>query len=671
MKEITLVSLNSPFLIDELVFPNLGILSLSAFLKENNVDVSVVDLATEDNPEITTEFVGISATTPQYAQALDIMDYLQDNGHKVILGGPHAFGTAEQCLEDGFDAVIPGEGESALLYYLEKGKVAQFAPEPIDMLPLPDRDAIDISKYHYEIDGLSSASVMTSRGCFGKCLHGDTLVNTIYGKMPIQEISEKYSSIKVLTRNPVSKEPEFALATNIKKTRINAELVRVTFDNGKYIDCTPDHKFMVFKNGNQSKPTKESEVEAQNLCIGSSVRAIHFYDSKGSVEIVWRRGPHKRFHRVVMEGHIERKLNQDEIIHHIDGDYKNNHPSNLLITNKYSHMEFHPEMSERMKKSNPAWNLPKEHFIMLGKMQKGKKRSLKSRINYRNSKLGKKNPNYKNGECCGQKSRVINHKIASVEKLPYKADTYCMTVDGYDWFYADDVLVHNCSFCSSHWGRKMRFRSAENVYKEFKLLKEKYGFGGVMLFDDVFAVNKKRIKAMHELLKPLNMKYRAFARVDSCDKESLSLLKDMGLVELGAGLESASDKVLTANHKGTTVKENQRFVDDCYDLGIRLKCFFIVGLPGETEETAAETYSFIEKNRDKMTDFDATILQPFPGSSIWQNPELYDIQFDKTKYSSFYKGRAGEYNCNVSTSELSAERILFWRDKIEKDLKRR
>ena len=167
MKEITLVSLNSPFLISELVFPNLGILSLSAFLKENNVDVKVIDLALEKNPEITTELVGISATTPQYAQALDIMDYLQDNGHKVILGGPHAFGTAEQCLEDGFDAVISGEGESALLYYLEKGKVAQFAPEPIDMLPLPDRDAIDISKYHYEIDGLSSASVMTSRGCFG------------------------------------------------------------------------------------------------------------------------------------------------------------------------------------------------------------------------------------------------------------------------------------------------------------------------------------------------------------------------------------------------------------------------------------------------------------------------------------------------------------------------
>lgn len=54
-------------------------------------------------------------------------------------------------------------------------------------------------------------------------------------------------------------------------TRRNAKLVRVYLDNGKYVDTTPDHKF-VMRNG--------SEVEAQNLKENDSLMPLYKKDGK-------------------------------------------------------------------------------------------------------------------------------------------------------------------------------------------------------------------------------------------------------------------------------------------------------------------------------------------------------------------------------------------------------
>lgn len=52
-------------------------------------------------------------------------------------------------------------------------------------------------------------------------------------------------------------------------------------------------------------------------------------------------------HRRVMEDHLGRTLNPDEIVHHIDGDKTNNDLSNLRLETRSSHMKGHDADRDR------------------------------------------------------------------------------------------------------------------------------------------------------------------------------------------------------------------------------------------------------------------------------------------------------------------------------------
>ena len=92
---------------------------------------------------------------------------------------------------------------------------------------------------------------------------------------------------------------------------------------------------------------------------------------------------------------------------------------------------------------------------------------------------------------------------------------------------------------------------------------------------------------------------------------------------------------------------------------IRVKGFFVIGLPGESPETLRETEQFIREM--PLDDFDCNIYSPYPGSPIYDHRERYDIDWtDGTDLSrSFYKGRPDECGgFDVHTSLATTEQIV-------------
>ena len=398
----------SPWLIDDRVFPPLGILYLSRILKLHGYEVQVVDLTGNAHfTKLDADVVGFTGTTQHFPINLELLRSLKHHGQDAhyVIGGPHATCLPEQCLSFGFDQVVVGEGEQAIL------KIAQGCKDPVlsepwiqdlDSIPFPDWDAIDIHGYRYYIDGVKSTIVTTSRGC------------------------------------------------------------------------------------------------------------------------------------------------------------------------------------------------------------------------------------------------------------PYE-----------------------CGFCSKTWPRKVRFRSPENVVEEVRILKEHYGFEGIMFFDDTFVLDMKRVRRLCELLKPLDIVWRCETRVID-DRGLLAAMAKSGCREIAIGVESGSDEMLKVIKKGITVAQAKRTVRLCHEAGIRVKAFLMIGLPGESRETVEATRRFIREA--KPDDVDYAIFTPYPNSPIYNDREKYDVQFaidySDPAWIKFFgserapqKGVPGQYTSLVRTSHLSEEEIVKLRDSVEREVK--
>ena len=224
----------------------------------------------------------------------------------------------------------------------------------------------------------------------------------------------------------------------------------------------------------------------------------------------------------------------------------------------------------------------------------------------------------------------------------------------------------HCAFCSKLW-QKVRFHSADYVCKELKEIKEKYEFNAVLFFDDVFTLKPKRLKKICNFLKEEGMLWRCFVKSNTVNEKMLEMMAQSGCKEIGMGIESGSEKLLEEIYKGNTVDQGKRVIEWAHNAGIRVKGFFIVGMPGESYDTIEETKQFI--NDCPCDDYDFSLLTVLPGSKIWANPKRYDIVFEKSYNHSWYKGTPEMYKATVSTSHLSAEELTNIRDMLERKVK--
>lgn len=159
-------------------FPPLPLLYLDSYLNDHGyTDIHIIDLnITNIIPEA--DIYAISATTPQFPDAIQLLSELKklNSNPTTIIGGAHATSKPEDCKE--FDKVIVGSGEIALIKCLKDIESKNnnkhiYTGEDIknlDEIPIPSRQKIDSTKYKYYIDGELSTSQMTSRGCIFSCL---------------------------------------------------------------------------------------------------------------------------------------------------------------------------------------------------------------------------------------------------------------------------------------------------------------------------------------------------------------------------------------------------------------------------------------------------------------------------------------------------------------------
>lgn len=197
----------------------------------------------------------------------------------------------------------------------------------------------------------------------------------------------------------------------------------------------------------------------------------------------------------------------------------------------------------------------------------------------------------------------------------------------------------NCSYCfKGIVGRTYRQRSPENVIGEIRHLIDTYGFRDFYFIDDLFTMDPKRVLAITSLMsdEQLGIRWQCLARVDRVTREVLEAMHRAGCREVHFGIESGNPEILKRIDKGITLEQVRRAVAWAAEVGILVKGYFMLGLPGDTEETMRQTIDFASELELDVAMFSLTT--PFPGTRLWDDlvAQQPDVAFDKDFSQAFY-----------------------------------
>jgi len=205
--------------------------------------------------------------------------------------------------------------------------------------------------------------------------------------------------------------------------------------------------------------------------------------------------------------------------------------------------------------------------------------------------------------------------------------------------------AYNCIFCCKDvFEKKITFRSSQDVLGEIDYLVKQYGIRQLDIIDDHFACDQKR---MHDIFDGIIRKKYNLAinmqsgiRTELLDEPLLDKMKKAGVYKLAFGIESADKEVLTACHKQINLDKVKDVVRLGKKKGFLVYGFFIIGLPGETEEAFERTLNYAKALKLDVANFCMAV--PFVGTELYRMVKengRFLIDTTRNIQSGFYDGK--------------------------------
>jgi len=226
-----------------------------------------------------------------------------------------------------------------------------------------------------------------------------------------------------------------------------------------------------------------------------------------------------------------------------------------------------------------------------------------------------------------------------------------------------------CTFCSVHIlsGRKWRTRDPINIVDEIEDFVTKWGYKTVSIFDDACNIVPQRlIKICQEVINrklKIKLTFPGGLVTRYITKDLLYWMKQAGAVSLTVPIEHANGYMRNSIiRKNLDSRKIFQVLNWCREFKLLALVNFVLGMPGETEESLQDIVTFVKENAHYIDALSVYIATPFPGTPFFNTSieKGYLVEADKNDFLDF-----DTYTAHIDTPIMSRMMVAEYRKIIE------
>ncbi len=246
----------------------------------------------------------------------------------------------------------------------------------------------------------------------------------------------------------------------------------------------------------------------------------------------------------------------------------------------------------------------------------------------------------KNGGDLSRVPNIVYRQDGKLKSTPKLAEINSLDENAINWqtFAGEDLgptvqtrtarsCAFSCSFCNyPARAGKLTLASLETIEKELDSLARLGYIKNLVFIDDTFNVPLPRFKEICRLMIQKNYQFNWFSyfRCSNSDEEAIELLARSGCKGVFLGIESGSPTILKNMNKAATPEKYERGMELLHQYGVLTFASFIMGFPGETEETFRESVDFVKATRPDY--YRTQLWYCEPGTPVDRQREKYRIE---------------------------------------------
>jgi p-methyltransferase len=220
-----------------------------------------------------------------------------------------------------------------------------------------------------------------------------------------------------------------------------------------------------------------------------------------------------------------------------------------------------------------------------------------------------------------------------------------LDAEAVDWGQLSDIgatiqtrtarsCAFKCAFCNYPTrAGSLSLASLSTIEQELNAISQRQTVQSVVFIDDTFNVPISRFKEICRMMirNRYDFRWYSYFRCSNADAEAFDLLAASGCAGVFLGVESGSPTILTNMNKVATPDKYRKGIAELRSRDILTFGSFIIGFPGETDETVAETTEFIQETG--LDYYRAQLWYCEAGTPIERQRDAWSIKGNGFKWS--------------------------------------